>query len=282
MSLDLREVMDRVPDSQGFLTIEELDRNTLALAEEYPQLVQVQEVGRSREGRIIRCLKIGSGSKNALLFACPHPNEPIGAMMLEAFSTILAEDAELREALDYTWYIIKSWDVDGTQLNEPWFKGPFSLKNYVRHFFRPAPTAQVDWTFPIDYKNLHFHDSIPETQAVQKLIDELSPSFLYSLHNSAFGGVYWYLTEAFDEDFYDMLRAVAAKHGMPIDLGEPEAPYIQRFSPAVYRNISMADSYDYYESYGAEHPEEMCGCGTCSADYGKAACGAFTLLTELP
>ena len=40
MSLDLREVMDRVPDSQGFLTIEELDRNTLALAEEYPQLVQ--------------------------------------------------------------------------------------------------------------------------------------------------------------------------------------------------------------------------------------------------
>lgn len=275
-------VIAKVPDYQTFMTVDEMDASSHKLAEAHPDVVEIFELTKSRAGHPLYCLKIGNGSQNAICYGCPHPNEPIGAMMLEAFSTILAEDAELREALDYTWYIIKSWDVDGTQLNEPWFKGPFSLKNYVRHFFRPAPTAQVDWTFPIDYKNLHFHDSIPETQAVQKLIDELSPSFLYSLHNSAFGGVYWYLTEAFDEDFYDMLRAVAAKHGMPIDLGEPEAPYIQRFSPAVYRNISMADSYDYYESYGAEHPEEMCGCGTCSADYGKAACGAFTLLTELP
>ena len=91
---------------------------------------------------------------------------------------ILAEDAQIREALDYTWYIIKAWDVDGTRLNEPWFKGPFGIANYVRHFFRPAPTRQVDWTFPLHYKNVHFEDTIPETKALQDLIDRLNPKFL--------------------------------------------------------------------------------------------------------
>lgn len=275
-------VIARVPDYQTFMTVDELDASSHRLAEAHPESVELFELTKSRAGHPLYCLKIGNGSQNAICYGCPHPNEPIGAMMLEAFSQILAEDAELREALDYTWYIIKSWDVDGTQLNEPWFKGPFTIHNYVRHFFRPAPTAQVDWTFPIDYKNLHFHDTLPETAAMQGLIDQLKPRFLYSLHNSAFGGVYWYLTEPFDEPFYDALRAVAAKNGMPVDLGEPEAPYIDLLSPAVYQNFGMADSYDYYESYGEDHPEELCGTGTSSADYGKRTCGAFTLLTELP
>lgn len=275
-------VIAKVPEYQTFMTVDELDASSRRLAKAHPESVTLFELTKSRAGHPLYCLKIGEGSQNAICYGCPHPNEPIGAMMLEAFSQILAEDAELRAALDYTWYIIKSWDVDGTQLNEPWFKGPFSIHNYVRHFFRPAPKAQVDWTFPIDYKNLHFHDTIPESKAVQDLIDRLQPSFLYSLHNSAFGGVYWYLTQPFDENFYDALRAVAAKNGLPVDLGEPEAPYIKRLSPAVYANFGMADSYDYYESFGTEHPEDMCGCGTSSADYGKRTCGAFTLLTELP
>lgn len=278
----LDRVLAKVPDYQTFMTIDEMDESSRQLAAAHPDIVELLEIGQSRSGHPIYCLKIGAGSENAICYGCPHPNEPIGAMMLEAFSAILAEDEELRTALDYTWYIIKSSDVDGTRLNEPWFKGPFSISNYVRHFFRPAPTRQVDWTFPIDYKNLHFHDTIPETAALQKLIDTLHPKFLYSLHNSAFGGVYWYVTQPFEDSFYDRLRKVAAKNEMPVDLGEPEAPYIQRYSPAVYRNLSMGDTYDYYEAYGAEHPEEMCGTGTCSADYGLKKCGAFTLLTELP
>lgn len=278
----IERVLAKVPDYETFMTVDELDESSRRLAAAHPDTVTLMELGKSRSGHPLLCLKIGTGSENAILYGCPHPNEPIGAMMLETLANLLATDADLRESLDYTWYIIKVWDVDGTRLNEPWFKGPFSITNYVRHFFRPAPTRQVDWTFPIDYKNLHFQDTIPETKALQDLIDKLQPRFLYSLHNSAFGGVYWYVTEDLGESFYDRLRKVADRQGMPIDLGEPEAPYIKRLSPAVYRNISMADTYDYYEAYGVEHPEELCGTGTCSADYGKDTCGAFTLLTELP
>ena len=278
----LDRIMAMVPDYQTFMTVDEMDESSRQLAAAYPDVVELFEAGRSRNGHPIYCLKIGNGSENAICYGTPHPNEPIGSMLLEAFSRILAENAEVREALDYTWYIIKAWDVDGTRLNEPWFKGPFSISNYVRHFFRPAPTRQVDWTFPLDYKNVHFHDTIPETKALQDLIDRLNPKFLYSLHNSAFGGVYWYVTHPFEEEFYQGLRDVAAKNGLPVDLGEPEAPYITKLSPAVYKNISQADCYEYYASYGEEHPERLIPCGDCSASYGLEHCDAFTLLTEEP
>lgn len=278
----LRRTIDKIPDYKTFLTVDEMDESSKRLAEEYPDVVSLFECGKSRDGHPLYCLKIGEGSKNAILYGCPHPNEPIGAMMLEAFSRILAEDAQLRKELDYTFYLIKSWDVDGTKLNEGWFKGPYNIYNYIRHFFRPAPTQQVDWTFPIDHKNLHFHDSIPETKAVMKLIDELKPDFLYSLHNAGFGGVYYYMSRPMDEALYEKVRAVADRHNVPLNLGEPEAPYCVLYSPAVYQGIGMAQTYDYYEKYGVEHPEELCGTGTCSSDYAGSKYGSFTLLTELP
>ncbi len=44
-------------------------------------------------------------------------------MMLEYLSEKLASDDEFRKSFDYTWYLIKSIDIDGTKLNENWFKG---------------------------------------------------------------------------------------------------------------------------------------------------------------
>ena len=234
----LERVLAKVPDYQTFMTVDELDASSRRLAQEYPGVVSLTEIGKSRSGHPLLCLTIGCGSENAILYGCPHPNEPIGAMMLEAFSRILAEDAELRQALDYTFYIIKVWDVDGVRLNEPGLKALLALPITCVTSSVRRPPRQVDWTFPIDYKNLHFHDTIPETRALQNLIDQLHPRFLYSLHNSAFGGVYWYVTQPLEESFYDRLRGVAAGQHMPIDLGEPEAPYIERLSPACIETLA--------------------------------------------
>ncbi|MFR9256203.1 MAG: hypothetical protein ACLVJ6_12280 [Merdibacter sp.] len=98
-------------------------------------------------------------------YGTPHPNEPIGSMMLDAFTRILAEDPALRAALDYTWYIIKSSDVDGMAKNEGWFKGPFTISQYQHNFFRPAFDQQVEWSFPIDYKQYHFMRPRPKHSA---------------------------------------------------------------------------------------------------------------------
>lgn len=134
----IQKLIDNIPDYQQFLTVDEMDENSKRLAAEFPGIVEIFEAGKSRKGHPIYCLKIGQGSRNALMFGCPHPNEPMGAMLLEYFSRALAENEDLRKELDYTWYLIKSIDLDGTQLNEGWFKGPITLTNFTRHYFRPG------------------------------------------------------------------------------------------------------------------------------------------------
>lgn len=282
--MTIEEILRKVPAYDSFLTVDEMDQSTLALAREYPDVVQVREVGKSRWGRPILCLIIGSGSQNALMYGTPHPNEPIGAMMLEFFSRELAENEQLRRKLDYTFYIIKSSDPDGTSLNEGWFKGPFTISHYQRNFFRPSFAQQVEWSFPIDYKTLHFHDPIPETRVLMNLIDTTKPTFIYSLHNAGFGGCYWYLTQG-DEALYRQLYAQPAREKIPLSLGEPEAPYCEEFYPGVYRMLGVKAHYDYLEKFApGKDPATMITSGTSSDEYANrdGVTRTRALVNEMP
>ncbi|WP_071394051.1 M14 family zinc carboxypeptidase [Bacillus tuaregi] len=277
--MNIQAVVNNVPDYQVFLTVDEMDHSTRELAKEFPDAVTIFEAGISRNGHSILGMKIGDGAKNALCFACPHPNEPIGAMTMEYFSRALAENQQLREELGFTWYIIKCIDPDGVRLNEGWFKGPFNLYSYMKNYFRPIGYEQVEWTFPIDYKDLHFHKPLPETQALMKIIDETKPSFMFSLHNAGFGGAYWYLSHDLPE-LYDDLRDSAMKQGIPLSLGEPEEPFITKLSPAIFQSMSIKDAYDFTEKItgAAPHIEN----GTSSSDYALSKADCVTLLAELP
>jgi len=277
--MNIQAIIDNVPDYKGFLTVNEMDESTRQLAEEYPDIVTVFEAGKSREGQSILCIKIGDGPKNALCFACPHPNEPIGAMTMEYFTRALAQDGQLRTELGFTWYIIKCIDPDGVRLNEKWFKGPYNLYNYMRNYFRPIGYEQVEWTFPIDYKDLHFNSPLPETKALIQLILETRPEFMYSLHNAGFGGAFWYLTHDMPQ-LYEGLRNSALKQDVPLNLGEPEEPFITKFSPAIYKNMTIADAYDFIETYTGKKPNIKNG--TSSSDYASMISDCVTLLTELP
>jgi hypothetical protein len=269
-----------------------MDDSSRRLAAAYPDIVSVSETGKTQLGRPLLCLKIGeyrtdSDGKpmNALFLGLPHPNEPIGAMMLEYFTWELAKNPALREAFGYTVYVVKAWDADGAQKNEGWFKGPFTVTNYMRHFYRPAGHQQVDWTFPVDYKLLHFHDSIPETKAAMALIDRVKPRFIYNLHNAGFGGAYWYMS-APTPGIFDDLHAVPGKYNVPMHKGEPESQAADVYSDAIYACLGVTSSYDYVEKYST--PERMqkwvegMNSGDCSAAYARERWNTFTLLTELP
>lgn len=277
--MNVQSVVENVPDYKDFLTVDEMDESCRKLAREFPDIVTVFEAGISRKGHPILCMKIGDGPKNALCFACPHPNEPIGAMTLEYFSRALAENDELREGLGFTWYMIKCIDPDGVRLNENWFKGPFTVYNYTKNYYRPIGYEQVEWTFPIDYKELHFHNPLPETKTLMKLIEEIRPEFMYSLHNAGFGGAYWYITHDFPE-LYEGLRNSSIKQGIPLNLGEPEEPFITKFSPAIFKNMTIGEAYDFIEKYSGEKPNIKNG--TSSSDYAGSVTDCVTLLTELP
>ncbi len=277
-------LLEGIPEYKEFLTVQELDESSRALAREHPESTSLFEMGKTREGRPLLCLKIGSGRRNALMFGCPHPNEPIGTMLLEYFSRCLAEDKALRDFFDYTWYIVKAWDADGLVRNEGWLKGPYNIYNYGRNFFRPAGYAQVDWTFPIDYDLLHFHDVLPETQAMMDLIDAIKPEFIYALHNAGFGGTYWYESEPTPE-IYDTLQAIPGRYQLPLSLGAAESPASTQYAPAIFQGLGIKSEYDYLKKFcGGELEKAVAelNTGDNSASYAYDRYGTFTLLTELP
>lgn len=276
-----REVCDGIPAYERFLTVDELEDSAERLREQFPALVDLVEIGQSRAGHPIRALKIGAGPRRAVLFGCPHPNEPVGAMMLEYLSWRLAQDDELREKLGYTWYLVKTIDPDGTRLNEGWFRGPFTLFNYARHYYRPAGFEQVEWTFPIRYKTLVWEKPIPETQALMRLIDLARPGFMYSLHNAGFGGVYWYVSRPCPP-LYERFHQIVREQGLPLSLGEPEMPFAKKYAQAIFEMPGTRDTYDYYEKYAGKDPATIISAGTSSVDYAREVAGSFVLVCEVP
>jgi len=278
---DILKILDDVPDYQVFLTVDELHASTQKLAAAYPEKVELLPLGQSRQGDPIEAIKIGDGPKTALLFAMPHPNEPIGSMMLEFLSTRLAEDDALRESLGYTWYLIKCIDIDGTRLNEGWFKGPFSITHYARNFYRPPSFLQVEWTFPIEYKTLKFDDPLPETQALINLLDDIRPDFIYSLHNSGFGGAYFYISED-APPLYEPFHQLVKSQDLPLHLGEPEMPYATQYAQAVFKAPPLSDNYDFYEEQTGKDPATVIKGGTSSFDYARRFGDPFSLVCEMP
>ncbi len=276
------EAIEEVPEYKTFMTVEELDKSTFELADKYPDIAEVFEAGRTREGRPIYALRIGSGRKKALLFGCPHPNEPVGTLVLEYLSWRLVRDQELREKLDYTWYIVKVADKDGLKLNEGWLKGPFTPLHYAKNYYRPAGNRQVEWTFPIEYKTLKFNSPMPETLALMRIIREAKPDFIYSLHNAGFGGVYYYLSEEAPL-LYPIYHKVPKDEGVPLSLGEPEVPWAKELTRAVYYMVSTPEYYDYLEKYSDRDPAEIIKTGTDSYDYARRFNPkVLELVTEVP
>ena len=280
----IKAVIKNVPEHEYFKTVDELNESSRKLAEQYPDLASFYKIGESMAGDPIYCLKIGNGSRAILMYGFPHPNEPIGSMMLDYLSQQLVENEAFRNTFkDVSWYIIKVADNDGAKLNEGWFKGPYTALNYALNFYRPASFQQVEWTFPIKYKTLDNNDPIPETRALMNIIEEVKPIFIYSLHNAGFGGVYNYISDD-APILYPIFEKAYEDQNIPAALGEPEMPYAVKFAEAVFKMPTKRDTYDYYAANTDRDPAEIIGkAGTCSYEYGKQFNEkVFELVCEVP
>jgi hypothetical protein len=280
--MTLSEILQRAPNYQEFLTLEELHQSSVRLVEEFPRLAHLREIGASTDGRPIELLTIGQGKRAALFLGAPHPNEPIGILTLEFLSRLFCERADLREQLDCTFLIVKASDPDGLALNEGWFKGAFSPLKYALNYYRPPQDEQVEWGFPIHYKTLHFTTPPAETQAVMRLMEQYRPDFLYSLHNASFCGVYFYLSRRLPA-LFPQLHNLVADYALPLHRGEPEVPYIQPWDRAIYPLFGAQEGYDFLEKNLGEDPAPYLSTGTSSDDYLKTlAPTALSFVCELP
>lgn len=273
------ELVDEVPEFDRFPRVDDLLGAVDEVAAAAPDVVRRRRIGSSRLGEPIHVISIGDAPRSALVFGGVHPNEPIGGLTALHLARTLVADPDLRVDLGYTWHIVACMDPDGTRLNEGWFSGTLTRPEYGREFYRSAPDEQVEWTFPLEYKELYFDRVIPETLALMRLIDDVQPTFMCSLHNGELGGVYYYLSHPADE-LYPALHAIPRHLGIPLDTGEPEAPYMPVLAPAIYGDASIADAYEYQKNLGLD-PTTGLPSGASSGDY-AARYNTFTLISELP
>lgn len=278
---DIDRWLTLVPDFARFLTVDELYAQAREVAAAHPELARCRDVGHSTDGEAIPMVSIGDGPVPLLFYACPHPNEPIGAMLVSHLLDELIRSPELRAG--FTWHLLPCVDPDGTRLNEGWFAPPYTVRRYAAGFYRPPGVEQVEWTFPATHKTFEFGDPIPETRALMAALTEVRPAFVYSLHNAGFGGVYYYLSRDVP-DVYPEFYRVPESLGLFMAKGEAEMPWGVSFAPAIYKTTSVAEAYDYYETYTDEDPAAMIGSGGSSSDFLQALDGhrALTLITELP
>jgi hypothetical protein len=274
----IRSDIAEVPDFAAFPLIDDLLGRYARLVEGNPGTATTRRIGTSRLGEPITCVTVGDGPKHAVVFGFPHPNEPIGGLTaLHLVQRLCADDA-LREALGLTWHIVGCIDPDGARLNEGWFPGPYTRTHYARNFYRPAGDEQVEWTFPFRYKQAYFDRVLPETMALMRLIDELEPALMCSLHNSESGGVYYYLSHPLTE-LYPVLQRIPGVLGLDLHRGEPEAPSIRQLADGIYAEMRSDNAYDYRESLGLD-PGEFAS-GASSSEYASRH-GTTTLICELP
>jgi len=276
--LSLSDQLAVVPEFDRFATVDELAAATRQLAADHPGQTRLRRIGSSRLGEPLHSLTIDGGDRDAVVFALPHPNEPVGGLTAVQLATALCRDEGLREVLGYRWHIVPCIDPDGTRLNEGWFAGPMTRGHYARNFYRPALDEQVEWTFPVTYKRHHFDRVLPETAALMGLIDETTPALLVSLHNSETGGVYYYLSRP-QPTLYATLHAIPRSLGLPLDVGEPEAPYIPVLAPAIYQMVRCQDEYEFVERTGGDPASGAAG--TSSAEYAQRH-GTLSMVCEAP
>ncbi|MER5423895.1 M14 family zinc carboxypeptidase [Streptosporangium roseum] len=266
--MDVDQHMSRVPDYTAFPTVDQMHAELDELAATHPDLVRLRRIGTSRLGEPLRVATIGSGPHDAVILGGPHPNEPIGSLTVSSLLRQLVEDTSLREDFGYRWHLIPCVDPDGARLNEGWYVRPGDRRAYAEHFYRPAEADQVEWTFPLTGEDYFFDRTLPETEALMRLMDEVKPAFVYSLHNGELQGAFYYLNR--DEPaLAARLAAIATAQGLPLHMGPPEVPSAVPIGPAAYRTPRGAELGAIY------------GIGGGSVDYADRF-DALHLVTELP
>jgi hypothetical protein len=128
---------------------------------------------------------------------------------------------------------------------------------------------------------LKWDKPVPETKALMNLMDKVKPNFIYPLHNSGFGGVYFYVSDECPP-LYPKFHSLVKSQELPLHLGEPETPFLKKLNDAVFKMFTVKETYDYYEKYSDKDPATFLKHGTSSDHYAKSKFGSFCLVCEVP
>ncbi len=285
-------VDEAVPRYESFHTVAELHERSRKLTAAHDH-VDYERLGETAGGEPLWAVTVGEGTHTALWFGAPDANEPIGTLTVDFLASEVATNPAVRDSLDYELVCVPVADPDGVRRNEGWFDGPFTLANYALKFYRTPPDEQVEATFPLEHEGYTFDDPPAGTVALATLIDRYEPDFLYSLHNAAFGGCYYYLTQPLDP-IHDTLTSLPASYD--VHRGEPEWHHAETYEDGVYglptfeamlADVQQQDGVDPEEALFGGNAYDYASRGTDDADRvaettESATDEVFELVVELP
>ncbi|MDR8050284.1 zinc carboxypeptidase [Burkholderia cenocepacia] len=275
MSLPL-SIVDEVADRSGLRTYQQMVVHTQKVLERYADLVTVTRVGISGQGEPIDMISIGDGPMSALFVGAPHPHELVGCLMIEQLIDRLCVDSEFRCALPYRWHFIKAIEPDALRLNEGWFSSPGDLLRFHENFYWPPLDQQAEYTFPFDDDDRLARHPMPENAAWRKAIELAKPDFLYSLHNTGFGGAYFIASEM-PAGLADTLKALCATHGVTLNpVGD--AGIQDRWGAGIFR---FPDMRTLRPDNATPTDPGTRTLGNSSAGYVRSS-GTFELIAEVP
>ncbi|CAN5174888.1 M14 family zinc carboxypeptidase [soil metagenome] len=115
---------------------------------------RVTEIGRSREGRALYGIVVGTGPLRASIVAGAHADEPVGPRTALHFAAQVAAGrgwpGDL--AAHFTFYIVPHMNPDGDARNAEWQRHPGDFESYARNVVREQPGEDVEFGWPRDKK----------------------------------------------------------------------------------------------------------------------------------
>ncbi|MCB5165599.1 3-hydroxyacyl-CoA dehydrogenase [Streptomyces bambusae] len=254
-------------------TAHELALTARALADEHPGLVRLRRAGTSRAGRPLWVLSAGresvpapggAGTRDVLVVAGAHANEPAGGPTALALARQVAADPALRAGA--TWHFLLCADPDGAALHRT--PRPYTLLDYHRNFFRPPGPEQPEWA-----PSLLAADRLPpETRALLELIDEVRPALQVSLHGTDLGGSWVQLTRDIP-GLAEPFGKSAAELRIPLETSASDAAGWPSPGPGVF--VMPEPGAD---GAGPFHPEDT----RLSTWYHAHRYGGTTAVVEVP
>lgn len=272
-------LLEKTSQFVRFKSLEEVKRVQKRICQLNPDLVERRNIGKSRQGRPIELLSIGTGRQSVLIVSGVHANEPVGSLTCEVLQHLLIEHADLRQSLDATWHFVDPIDPDAAELNAGWIKEDLSLDSYFAHFARPALHHQADYTFSLEAGAYRFSGSPPENAAFRAALDICRPDILCPLHNCEFGGAFYVASRPWPE-LEDKWRIAADVWGVRLSsIGEPFSD-LARHSDGVFAMPNPGELVRLALAKGLA-PDTFWTAGDTSADY-SARYGTFTFTPEVP
>lgn len=271
-------LVKEVPDFHAVPTFNHMAQRTQETQHRYPDLVTVTRADLSGQGEPIDLISIGDGPLSALFIGAPHPNEPIGCLLIDYLIDRLCRDPALRQSLPYRWHFIKAIEPDALRLNEGRFSAYGDLGVYLKHLYRPPFAEQAEYTFPFEPDDRLARYPLPENLAWRAAIELAKPDFMYSLHNAEFGGVF-HLALAMPAELAATLAGVSGQYGLTLNsVGEAA---LGRWADGIFQFRDMEkERMRAQEAAALVQPGER-PLGNSSGGY-TASRGTFSFVTEVP